>query len=151
MMPNLPCLLAFVSVWFTIQAVNFPAAVQTRKLHYEPEKVTLRGRLVTKTFYGPPNYGESPATDSRETQYILLLDSPVDVVADPNDSLNQGELRVKQITLVVLDFKAIPVKPFLRQQVEVEGTLFHAHTGHHHTRILIQVSSLKRSLKSPSR
>jgi len=117
---------------------------QRRQLHYEPEGVTLTGRVVTRTFYGPPNYGENPKTDSKESQYILLLDSPIDVIATGNDPIDQTERRITRLTLVVFDFKKNPVEPLIGKRVRVEGTLFHAHTGHHHTKVLIIVSSIKR-------
>lgn len=116
-----------------------------RVLHYEPEKVTLTGRVVSRTFYGPPNYGENPRTDSKESQYILLLDSPVDVVGSKDDLLTQTERGVTRVTLVVDDFDAHPVRPLLGRRVEVGGTLFHAHTGHHHTKVLIWVSSIRKA------
>jgi hypothetical protein len=116
-----------------------------RVLHYGTEKVTLTGKVVSRTFYGPPNYGENPRTDSRESQYVLLLDSAIDVVASKDDLLTRTERRVTKVTLVVSDFDAHPVKPLLGQRVEVEGTLFHAHTGHHHTKVLIEVSSIRKA------
>ena len=103
-----------------------------------------------RTFYGPPNYGENPKTDSKESQYVLLLDSPIDVVGSKEDVITQTEREVRRITLVVIDFKANTVKPLLGSRVVVEGTLFHAHTGHHHTRVLIEVSSIRKLGKSRS-
>ena len=115
-----------------------------KELHYWPEEITLTGRVVYRTFYGPPNYGENPKTDSRESQYILILDSAVDVVAG-SDPTDQTERSVRRMTLVVHDFAAHPVRPLLGRRVLIEGTLFHAITGHHHTRVLITVSSIKRA------
>lgn len=137
------CALALIVVGSALQAASQPAS-RRRVLHYEPEKVTLKGRVVSRTFYGPPNYGENPKTDSRESQYILILDSAIDVVtgSDPTDQAERG---VKRVTLVVDDFAAHPVRPLLGRHVLIEGTLFHAHTGHHHTRVLIEVSSIKRA------
>jgi hypothetical protein len=113
-------------------------------LHYWPERVTLTGNLVYRTFYGPPNYGEKPKTDSKETQSILLLDSAVDVIAVKQDILSETELGVKRVTLVFGKSTPHPVTFYLKRRVTVEGTLIHAHTGHHHTKILIDVSSIKR-------
>ena len=114
-----------------------------RVLNYDTN-VTLTGLLVSRTYYGPPNYGENPKTDGKESQYILIFDSPVDVVGDQNDILRKTERGVRKVTLVVDDFKAHPVKSMLGSRVEVHGTLFHAHTGHHHTKVLIDVTSIKR-------
>ena len=113
---------------------------QRRQLQYQPERVTLKGKIVLRTFFGPPNYGEDPKTDSKEQQWILILDAPIDVIGNRD---NETERTVKQITLVVLDFKANPVAPLRGKRVTIEGTLFHANTGHHHTRVLIEVASIK--------
>src|SRR5260370_29724887 len=132
--------LCFILAFACVAAL--PVAGQLRVLHYEPEKVTLTGRVVYRTFYGPPGYGENPKTDSRETQDILLLDSPVDVIATGNDPLtDQTERRVTRITLVI-DHS---IKRLIGKRVIIEGTLVHAHTGHHHTKVLMDVSSIKRA------
>ena len=123
--------------------VCFATQSKRKVLNYEPANVTLTGVVVSKTYYGPPNYGESPKTDSKETQYVLILDSPVDIVGDRSDQTT--ERGVKRVTLVVNDFKAHHVETLLGSRVEVQGTLFHASTGHHHTKVLINVASIKKS------
>src|SRR5260370_19055860 len=75
-----------------------PVAGQRRVFHYGPEKVTLTGSVVYRTFYGPPNYGENPKTDSRETQDILLLDFAVDVISTGNYPPDQTRGKVLRTT-----------------------------------------------------
>lgn len=120
---------------------------QRKQLHYAPAKVTLTGKVILRTFFGPPGYGENPKTDSKETQYILILDTPIDVIGVNDDNYfpydRQTERRVKQITLVIDDFKATPERTFLHKHVMLEGTLVHAHTGHHHTKVLLEISSIR--------
>ena len=127
------CLLALLFITTASEA-------KRQELRYETANVTLTGRLVYRTFYGPPNYGETPKTDSRETQAILLLDSPIDVIGTPNDEINETERGVKAITLV----SDRSLRSFVGKRVTVQGKLFHAHTGHHHTKVLMSVSSVKR-------
>lgn len=114
---------------------------QRRQLQYEPEKVILTGRVVAKTFYGPPNYGETPKIDGRERQYILVLDSAVDVIGSKSETLDEPERGVKELTLIAM----ASLEPFLGKHVKVDGTLFHAVSAHHHTKVLIMVSSIKRA------
>jgi hypothetical protein len=133
-MKSLFCVLAFLFL------ASCSVEAQRRQLHYEPEKVTLTGRLVYRVFYGPPNYGENPKTDSRETQPILILDAPVDVVANGGDPTDQTERGVKRITLV-----GHSTSRFIGKRIAVEGTLFHANTGHHHTKVLMTVAFIKRA------
>lgn len=127
------CLLALLFITTASEA-------KRQELRYETANVTLTGRVVYRTFYGPPNYGETPKTDSRETQAILLLDSPIDVIGTPNDEINETERGVKAITLV----SDRSLRSFVGKRVTVQGSLFHAHTGHHHTKVLMSVSSVKR-------
>ena len=121
-------------------AAGLSLQAQRKQFQYEPERVTLKGKIISRTFFGPPGYGEDPKTDSKEQQYLVVLDNPIDVIGNSD---NQTERSVKQITLVVHDFKANPVRPLLGKKAIVEGTLFHAITGHHHTRVLVEVTSIK--------
>src|SRR5215831_21316136 len=95
----------FTFLLLTVAVLHLSASAvvgQRRVLHYEPEKVTLTGRVVLRTFYGPPNYGENPKTDSKETQSILLLYLPVDVIGTADDpNMNETERKVTRITLVL--------------------------------------------------
>ncbi len=120
------------------------AGNRRKALHYGPEKVTLQGTLVFRTFYGPPNYGENPRTDSKETQSILLLDNAFDVIGDKQDPFNETERGVNRVTLVFSNPIPHPVRYYLKRRVTVEGTLFHGFNGHHRTKILITVSSINR-------
>src|SRR5437899_12496469 len=53
-----------------------------KELSYEPTIVELEGTLTVKTYYGTPNYGENPKTDTKEKQCILVLSDPVDVIGN---------------------------------------------------------------------
>ena len=114
----------------------------------------MTGKVVLRTFFGPPGYGENPKTDSKESQYIMVLDTTIDVIGMSQDEYfpydRQTERRVKEITLVIDDFKTTPERTFLRKHVAVEGTLVHAYTGHHHTKVLMDVSSIRPAKRGKS-
>ncbi len=125
-------------------------------MEYEPHKVVLRGRLATKTFFGPPGYGENPKTDSKEEEFILALDEPVDVIGNASDPINSETVKdVKEVTVVLLPARGQgpqeqqvalhELSALVGKHVIVHGSLFHAHTGHHHTPILIQTVELPTS------
>jgi hypothetical protein len=101
----------------------------------------LTGRVKFRTFYGPPNYGENPKTDSRETQALLVLSNPVCVEANPT-SYEEGEKGQRKITLV--PSAGFNPPQYRGKIVTVEGTLFHAHTAHHHTPVLMQAIGIKK-------
>ena len=115
--------------------------VQTEWLEYEPAVVTLEGRLSMKTFFGPPNFGEDPKTDSKEETRILVLDTPINVRAkDETDPVvGPSAENVREVQLV---FNG-PLRKLVGKKLIVRGTLYHAHTGHHFTDVLLRVESIR--------
>jgi len=109
-------------------------------LHYSGSSVTLTGKVKLQTFFGPPNYGENPDTDSRETQAILLLAKPICVEANPTD-YEEAEQNQLEVTLVPLNKENL--KNYEGKPIAVQGTLYHAHTGHHHTPVLIEIRRIE--------
>jgi len=136
---NLRHLLPTVAIWLT----PFSLAAMPC-LHYEGEPVSVSGKVVLRIFFGPPNYGENPATDSREEQAILLLVRPICVDANPSDN-DEAEKEQKEITLVPTH--GLDLTGFEGKEVDVEGKLFHANTGHHHTPVLIQIGRIQPPLE----
>lgn len=73
-------------MFLMVSFATSPSSAAMPCLHYSGDTVTLVGNVKLQTFYGPPNYGENPDTDSRETQAILLLAKPICVDANPSAS-----------------------------------------------------------------
>lgn len=117
-----------------------PENAKTEWLEYEPAVVELEGKLSIKTFFGPPNFGENPETDSKERSWILSLDKPINVQSkDETDPvLGPSVENVRELQLVLHE----PRRELIGKKVRVKGTLFHAHTGHHHTDVLMDVQSI---------
>lgn len=108
-------------------------------LDYEPAVVELEGRLIIKTYYGPPNFGEDPETDSKETGTYLELKDPVNVRGKADDIIDGRSVEnVKVVQLV----RSEPHQKMIGKTVRVKGTLFGAHTGHHHTDVLMSVQEI---------
>lgn len=108
---------------------------------YEPAVVELEGNLSIRTFFGPPNFGENPETDSKERTWIVSLSKSINVRgrADSDLGLNAAVEDVLELQLVLRE----PRKELIGKKVIVKGTLFHAHTGHHHTDVLMDVQSIR--------
>jgi hypothetical protein len=107
-------------------------------LPYGPVSVTLSGRVVLATFFGPPGYGEDPKRDTRERYGLLQLRRPICVGGRPGDDVNgDTEQDVRAVQLVFNDGRA--VRRLVGRRVSLSGTLFHQHTGHHHTAVLLSV------------
>ena len=118
-------------------AVEPPSAC----LQYDSKSTKLSGTLLTRTYYGPPGYGESPAQDAREGAWLLLLDAPICVAASAqpekdNNSFERDQI-VVQLAAVHIDPKKI--RTMQGQRLTATGQLFHAMTGHHRTPVLLDV------------
>lgn len=126
-------------------AFAYPAATQAQRwLSYEPQTVGLDGRLVIQFKYGPPNYGEQPQTDQKVKVPVLVLKNPVSVLSSQEDGYNsQPVYRTTQIQLAFID-SGTAYNNLIGKNVAVTRSLFHAHTGHHYTHVVLKVRSIER-------
>ncbi len=110
---------------------------------YEPASVSLHGTLLRRNFAGPPNYEDIHKGDKVETFWLLKLDSPICVVQDrANPDLNPSQTNVRKVQLVLNKDDSERLNALLGKRVIATGTLFGAHTGHHHTPVLLTVTYL---------
>lgn len=97
------------------------------------KKVVLTGKLETKTYFD--------ANNKPEEEYVLILNKHIDVVEDKG--FGGPEKNVSEIQLIVYSDDQDKANKLINKNVEVTGSLFHGHTAHHHTKILLAVDSLK--------
>lgn len=125
-------------------ALPLPASGAEACLKYEPSVVELVGVMRRRTFPGPPEYKSVKEGDRAVTYWVLDLPRPVCLqVAGPDDLTQEPEFGVTSLQIVITDYKAS--RPLLGKKVRITGTLFHAHTAHHRTRVLIQPSKIERT------
>ncbi len=113
---------------------------------YEPSVVELSGVLETQTFAGPPNYESISGGDKPEKYFYIKLDQEIDISGVKGDSVNsQPERNLRVLQLVILDPNVWDQTHKLGAgaHVVVIGRLFHRHTGHHHSRVLITLDQFK--------
>lgn len=110
-------------------------------LSYEPLVVTVSGSISRKDFPGRPNYESIAKGDERETYWVLQLDRTACVLGD-KETMNASESSITNIQLVLNSAQYKKYQSLLMTPVTVTGTLFHAHTGHHHTSVLMNVSEI---------
>jgi len=53
-----------------------PSLLFAECMNYEPDAVSLTGKIIRKTFPGRPNYESIKAGDEPETYWILISDKP---------------------------------------------------------------------------
>lgn len=131
---------------FLVILVSAPSVAQLEVAgckSYEPAAVSLHGTLLKKTFPGPPNYQDVNKGDKPETFWLVKLDSPICVARDKSEpDLNPAQKDVRQVELVLNNEQEGRVNLLLGKRVVATGTLFGAHTGHHHTPVLLTVTYL---------
>lgn len=111
--------------------------------YFEPSVSTIEGTLITRMYYGPPGYGENPDTDIQEYPFILQLDDPIDVLVQEGDLHNSDKFEVTEIQVVPINTENIEiVEQYINKRIKIQGTLFEALTGHHHTNVLIEVEKV---------
>lgn len=132
-----------VNLFLTLAVLTAPGAAPRKPcLKYEPELVELVGVMRAGEFPGPPNYESVKTGDRLERYWLLHLSEPVCVrQPDPKEELNTPEPSVSVFQIVISDYEAF--RPLLNESVRVAGTLFHGHTGHHHTPVLIRASKIE--------
>jgi hypothetical protein len=112
---------------------------------YEPTVVTLHGTLIRKSVAGPSNYDDISKGVETETYWLLNLDSPICVNQDTSEpELNPGQKNVRRVQLVLDEGAYEQFKSLLGKRVVATGSMFGAHTGHHHTPVLLTVTHLER-------
>jgi hypothetical protein len=108
-------------------------------IKYEPESVTLTGKLHRETFPGRPNYESVASGDEAERGFYLSLESPICTVGDSGADRVAFE-SVLEIQLVLNEKQYAKLRSRLGQKIGLHGQLFSAHTGHHHADVLMRVS-----------
>lgn len=122
------------------------AGAQSNCLSYDPAEVKVMGTILRKTFPGPPNYESIRRGDQPETIWILHLDNPVCVTGN-TDEMNEPEGRVTDLQLVLDgdEYTRFRKLAGARIRVTATGKLFHAHTAHHRTSVLLEVADIRKS------
>jgi hypothetical protein len=100
---------------------------------FGPAVTRLDGRLERAFAYGPPGYGETPRKDARETYLVIVLDKPL-CTARGDDETDEPESVIRRVQLV---YSGDTKRLLSGSRICVTGKLFHAITGHHHTKVLI--------------
>jgi hypothetical protein len=135
-----------MALFFAFVAVSAPGHPQC--LNYEPSIVQLTGIMKRITYPGRPNYESIEAGDEPDTGWYLILKHPICTNEKATDDNYPALTNESKIQLVVRAAQYGEYRHFVNSTVAVEGSLFAASTGHHHTNLLLQVTSIKRA---PSR
>jgi hypothetical protein len=120
-----------------------PAIASDPCLHYGPEVFELVGIMRFRVYPGPPNFESVKAGDAPENNWVLQLARPICVTLSQPDphGVNEPESGIQLLQLIQPDYKAS--RHLLGKRVKVKGHLLHAITGHHHTKVMLEVLSIE--------
>jgi len=110
---------------------------------YERDTVKLSGTILTHVFPGPPNYESVAKGDAREQAWVLQLSKPICTSASA-DIEAEKDVRDLQLVFPEGQKQYDEYRSWKGRRVVVTGTLFHAETGHHHTKVLLTVTDIKK-------
>jgi hypothetical protein len=116
---------------------------QLKTLFYEPEEQEVSGLLKEIIYPGPSEYMKLEKGDQPEKVVILTLKEPINVEIKggkkEDDDVNEPEKAVRELQVVFSDSGLTTDQ--MKKEITLKGTLYHAHTAHHHRRVLIMVKS----------
>lgn len=116
-----------------------------KKYPFEPSISVISGVLIIENYFGSPGYGDNPETDEREYSYILMLEKPIDVISN-TEKREEGDSdsttsNISEIQLA--STKDIKLSNYKNKAIRLTGTFFGANTGHHHTKVLLDVQKIE--------
>ena len=116
-----------------------------------PEPITtLSGILHLKLFPGPPEYGSIEDGDEADYVWIVKLDDPSFLIAlnAPETELSLDLVDIvkredaRDLILCVDEDDQKTCEEAQGQEVVVRGILFHRHTAHHYTPLLMDLQKI---------
>ena len=77
--------------------------------------------------------------------YVITLNTPIKVVADEGDDVNETENNQNMIQLALTDehINYLKSKNAYGKRIQITGTFYHSHTMYHYTPVLMSVSEVK--------
>lgn len=102
----------------------------------EEKAICVVGIVSLEAFPGRPNYESIRDGDEAEKVWILTV------------AHVEKKERFQLIVLNGPEQKVVPLRQFVGRQVVVEGSIWEAHSGHHHTPLLISVRKIKEASNS---
>jgi len=99
----------------------------TRCLAYEPDTVSVTGRLERHTYPGPPNYESIASGDVAETGFYLRADKPMCASGNAQYAINNVPVTNVKLVQLVLDSSGYArLEPQLGKRVTLRGLSFTA-------------------------
>ncbi len=106
------------------------------------DTVSLLGTIAVGSAFGPPNFGETPEQDRKETYFVLSTSRPIRM-KDSDGTQLPDTAKVQ----LILPSKSSEVQAKIKQHlggvsVKVTGKAYPATTGHHHESVILVLETL---------
>jgi hypothetical protein len=102
--------------------------------------IELEGRLERQVFPGPPNYSDIRRGDLPDSAFILVMDDPFCLIegeSGPTTSFRRVHVYAADSSLNAR------LRAAVGRRIRVIGEGFEAHTGHHRSPLVVEVSDLR--------
>ena len=110
------------------------AAIIPNQTKYDyNSSVTIVGTLISRRY--------QTINNSVTDVFFLRLSTPITVIGDSSED-SPTETNVQEIQLMGNETLSLLNKDVLGKRVQITGELFHLHTAHHHTEVLIMTSNI---------
>lgn len=110
------------------------AAIIPNQTKYDyNSSVTIVGTLISRRY--------QTINNSVTDVFFLRLSTPITVIGDSSED-SPTETNVQEIQLMGNETLSLFNKDVLGKRVQITGELFHSHTAHHHTEVLIMTSNI---------
>lgn len=115
----------------SLTGANFTGAASTPADDLEENPIRVEGIVSRHVFPGPPNFASIGEGDEREETWILTYSGPT------------GMAQFQLVILERQDELFAALRRTGKKRVEIAGTVWKAHTGHHHAPFLITVEAFR--------
>jgi hypothetical protein len=108
-------------------------------LSYEPQQVSIEGRLDLRLFPGPPHFKSIDGGDFPDPVWMLTPKSAVCLDAIPGDDWSVAQPRIESIQIQ----PRVAMSPDMNgRTMHVDGTLYRPRSGHPRTAIVLRATSI---------
>lgn len=114
-----------------------------QQVKYDKEVVTVEGLLEETTGFNTSDQSGDPKSNGAEKYFVVWPSSKLDVIATPEQEKEGVTITEHNVDRLQLSGDEKMITPLLNKKVRVKGTLFHQHTAHHFTKVLIEVQSIE--------
>lgn len=135
-----------IFAYISISLYTQICSAKTVRKYYGSVQEELIGTIYKLTFPGPPNYEDIKNGDRSETCPYLVIDYPIDVFTKQSVPIDFQHVQLIQLAIGEKSHWKL-LKDGMR--VKVKGELYEAHTGHHHTRVLMLVDDAQLEKSKP--